>query len=453
MKTVQPAPEKDVFCFFDDCLVGGNDVETVKFIIAHIKGATGGTLAGDSDYVSVMGETGPYHDIDMYLNIKALIKKYSAEDKKGEFSKGMSNLGFDAVTGLGCSLGIETGGGNEISGKMFLKATGTKRGVLKMLEMRTEAVKFPRFIPASACSVGLLNVDIKRAYDEFLSTVFGFEPTAAMAFQQPIVEAGAEGEPAVMVRGDIIEYLGSQIVFAQNIKKPFTAGAEPTENLIAVAISNRGALEKSLSRVHKKLMAPNNPEPTRELLGHTIYLMSPAGYPVLGDEGVQEDALTGNPGMTGAMESQGKSSIPAVSRLAFTVTDTHLIFGQEAAVERAIRTIGGAESEPVSSAEWFNSARAAAPSTAGLASFENTAATCELLWWMLKESARTKRVNTGIGPAAVLSEPDIREVADFSLLPEFETVRKYFGCSASYGVTRPDGIIVEFKYINPRRKD
>ena len=58
----------------------------------------------------------------------------------------------------------------------------------------------------------------------------------------------------------------------------------------------------------------------------------------------------------------------------------------------------------------------------------------------------------GMGPAAVLSEPDIREVADFGLLPAYETVRKYFGCTATYGVTRPDGILIELKYINPRKE-
>ena len=37
---------------------------------------------------------------------------------------------------------------------------------------------------------------------------------------------------------------------------------------------------------------------------------------------------------------------------------------------------------------------------------------------------------------------------DFSLLPEFDKVRKYFGVSASYGVSRPDGFYFEFKHID-----
>jgi hypothetical protein len=42
------------------------------------------------------------------------------------------------------------------------------------------------------------------------------------------------------------------------------------------------------------------------------------------------------------------------------------------------------------------------------------------------------------------------DLVDFSLLPEFDTVKKYFGLSASYGISRQDGFFFEFKYINPK---
>jgi hypothetical protein len=38
---------------------------------------------------------------------------------------------------------------------------------------------------------------------------------------------------------------------------------------------------------------------------------------------------------------------------------------------------------------------------------------------------------------------------DFSLLPEFDAVKKYFGLSAFYGISRQDGFFFEFKYLNP----
>jgi len=415
--TLTTAPlEKTTYCFIDDCLVAGSDVETVKFAVARIKGAPGGAaLAADNDYVATMGAVGPYHDVDLYVNWKELLKRTADEDQKL-----LSNLGLDGVSGLGCSLGF--GADGSPCGKVFLKTVGLRKGVLKILETRTEAIRAPTFVPASAYSVSVLNVDVKRAYDELVSIINCIDPNEAMSLQRPLVEAGAEGEPAVALRPDIIEHLGSEIVISQTINRPFSTDVTPTETLIAVSVSNRSALEKSLSR----LMGPNDPQTTRELLGHKIYLLGPSGVPFFG----------------------GSS---ASGRMAFTVTETHLILGQESAVERAIRTLGGAESERVGSAEWFAAAKSAVPSAAGLVCLEDDAASGELLWWMLKESAKTRRASMGIGPAAaVLASADLWQSADFSLLPEFGAVRKYFGCSAFYGVSRADGLLFEFKYVNSR---
>jgi hypothetical protein len=436
-----PSSTKDVYCFVGDCLITASDAEAVKFIVSQVRGAGASSLAGDTDYIATMGAVGPYHDVDIYVNFKRMIKQMTDGDTTGESQKEMANLGLDGVGGLGFSLGVAPDAESSVRGKMFLRTTGTRKGVLKMLEMRSEPVRVPRFVPASACSVSFLNVDIKRAYDELCSIIYGFEPTAALMLQQPIPGTGSDSDPGISIRPDIIEYLGSEIIIAQSVNKPFSKDKEPTEIYVAVGVTNRAALEKSLSLIHKRLMAPNNPEPTRELLGYTLYLMGPAGIPVMG-------------GSVPMVEAGPQRATPKGERLAFTITDTHLIFGREPAVELAIRTLGGAQSEPVSTAKWFNTAKAAVPSVVGSAGFEDNSASGELLWWMLKESAKTRRASMGMGPAAaVLAGPDAWDFADFTLLPEFGAVKKYFGLSAGYCISRPDGFFFEFKYLNPRSKD
>jgi hypothetical protein len=439
-KKTGPTSAKDVYCFVGDCLITASDAEAVKFVVSQIKGAGASSLSADTDYIATMGAVGPYHDVDIYVNFKRLIKWLTDEDATGESQKEIANLGLDGVGGFGFSLGVAPEADSSVRGKMFLRTTGTRKGVLKMLEMRSEPVHVPRFVPASACSVSFMNVDIKRAYDELCSIIYGFEPAAAMMLQQPIPGTGSESDPGITIRPDIIEYLGSEIIIAQSVNKPFSQDKEPTEIYIAVGVNNRAALEKSLSLIHKRLISPNNPEPTRELLGYTLYLMGPAGIPVLGGSVPMVEA--------------GPRAVPKGERLAFTITDTHLIFGQEPAVERAIRTLGGAESEPVSSAKWFNIAKAAVPSVVGSAGFEDNSASGELLWWMLKDSGKSRRADIAMGPAAaVLAGPDAWDFADFSLLPEFGAVKKYFGLSAGYGISRPDGFFFEFKYLNPQSKD
>ena len=139
------------------------------------------------------------------------------------------------------------------------------------------------------------------------------------------------------------------------------------------------------------------------------------------------------------------SPVPLVqpTSLAFTVTDTHLIFGTESGVEQAVRTlsIGGASS--LTSAEWFTKAKSAVPSAAGLACLEDVAASTEFLWDTIKQSGK----NTSAGGDLVLSQT-VLDIMDFSLLPPFESVRKYFGLWVFYGSSRPDGFFFEFKHLD-----
>jgi hypothetical protein len=441
MKTIPAGFAKNCYCTLDDCLIVANDVDTAKFAIAHIKGAADSTLADNADYVSAIVDTGPEHDIDLFLNFRQLLTQVNAADKTGQSRMEMANLGFDNLVSLGCSLGVNTGGDNSILGKAVLKTAGARRGILKMLETRSEPVKPPRFIPASTNSITILNLDIKRAFDEFCSIMYGFSPAAAAAMQQPLVDADNQGQAPVTLKTDIIEYLGSQIVLSQSINKPFSVSSIPTETLIAVSINNRAPLEKSLSLVHKRFMVPLNPQPTRELLGHTIYLMGPLGFPTASGAAPLGSSPTGP-----------RSQAPLV-RTAFTITDTHLLIGPEPAVERAIRTLTDAVADPVASAEWFARAKSAVPSVVGLACLEDTCASVELMWWMLKEGSQRQHANIGLGSSAtLLAEPDLWQSADFTLLPDYSAMKKYFGSFVLFGSSKPDGFQLEFKYLNPRPK-
>ena len=210
----------------------------------------------------------------------------------------------------------------------------------------------------------------------------------------------------------------------------------PTESLVALAVNNRNALEKSLSLLHSKVIAPNNPDARRELLGYTIYLVSLQAFPFFG------------PGMT-PMQGPAEPSIPPMPTLAFTITDTHLIFGLEPTVEQAIRTLSSTGAASVASTKWFTSTKSAIPSVVGLAGLEDNAASGELFWWMVKEGSKAKASNISTGSAPFKFGPQkFGELVDFNLLPEFDAVRKYFGLSAFYGISRPDGFFFEFKNID-----
>ncbi len=443
-KTIMIAkPSMLIYCFIDDCLIFSEDIDVLKFVIAHIKGAGGPTLADDADYTAAVAALGPYHDIDFYVNIKQIIKTILAKDTAGKARTTIGNLGLDNVTAFGCSVGFGRRPGTSCCGKALLKINGAKKGICKMLEPESTVLGAPRFVPVSVYSMTFLNLNIKKAYDELYNILYTVSPMTAVLMHTPLLPPSPDGQPGLQLKGDVIDHLGSQIVFAQSINKPFsnTGTQPPTESLVALAVVNHRALEKSLSLLHSKVIAQNNPDARRELLGHTIYLVSLQTLPFF------------SPGLT-PMQSPADSGVPQMPKLAFTVTNTHLIFGVESTVERAIRTLSSTTAASVGSAKWFTLAKSAIPSVVGLAGLEDNAASAEFFWWMMKKADKTRPLTVSPGTASLkFGQQGFGELVKPALLPPFDTVRKYFGLSAFYGVSRPDGFFFEFNYLNPPGSD
>jgi hypothetical protein len=425
------------YCFIDDCLLASPDPEILKFAIARLKGSDGAALADDADYSAGFTAAGPYHDIDFFVNIKQFIKMAIADDSSGETKKYIGSFGLDNVRSLSGSLGFARLSGGATVGKALLKIDGDKKGVCKMLDLRSASIQAPAFIPSSAYSVSVFNLDIKAAYDELVKIVGAISPAAASVFYTPLVSPSEEGGPSIELKKDIVNYLGSQIVSAEWSLKSSPEKIAESEGVVAVAISNRSILEKNLALLHDRFIARNQPDAKRDLLGHTIYvidLFSSVGFHL------QDNSL---------IEANAEQNISQIPKMAFTVTDTHLIVGSEPAVETAIRLIGNPGSASIGSEQWFSTAKSAIPSAVGVAGFSNITGLWEKLWQVLRQGTDSQREEIMSGPLgtqAIL--PPLSEGAPFfKLLPAFEAVRKYFGLTAFYGISRPDGFYFELQYI------
>ena len=431
------------YLFFEDYLIASDDTELIKFVIAHTKSSNAPTLVDDPDYNSTIQAVGPYHDVDFYINIKQIIKTILASDTSGNAQTVTTNLGLDNVTALGASIAVNRIPGSSLCSKSLLKIAGNKKGICKIMEPESSAIKVPAFIPSSACSIAFSNLNLKKTYDELYNIMYNFSPLYAALMHTPLLPPG---EPAMDLKSNIIEHLGSQIIIIQNINKPFSKSSSPTESLLAVATNNSQALEGSISLLHDKIIAKNNPDTKRRFLGHTVYLIDISGRDLFQPQTTPEQ----NPIDSGS---------PRIPKLALTITDTHLIVGLESTVEQAIRTLSGTDTVSVASKKWFRNATSFLPSTVGCASMENNIASGELLWCMLKQASQPLW-GQGISGTAIAGSPsinlspkEISELVNPALLPEFDAVRKYFGSSVSYAISRPDGLFFELKYINPKIAD
>jgi hypothetical protein len=420
------------YCFIDDCFISGLRLEGLKFVIAQLRGSASPTLADDADYSATMRAVGSDNSLSLYVNIKQMIKMAIAEDSQGRTQASLTNLGLDNVRSFGASVELGTEPQRPYVVKGLLKINGSKKGLCKILEAESATLRIPKFIPSEVYRLNVINLDVKKVYSELSSVLMVFGPMFAAPLYNPLVPASPDGQPAVMLKEDVIDHLAAQIIVAQSLKKPFSENQFPAEYLVALATTNRTALEKSLATWHSKKIAPDDPEAKRQLLGHTLYLIKTAGLRFFREDGVQPLANG---------ESETAVAIPT---LAFTVTDTHLICGTESSVEKAIRTLRTGES--ILDARWFNRAKAALPAKTSMVSLEDTRATVEFLWWLLKQSRKSPGAAALAAPAAgyIFSDFDL----DFPLLPEYEKVSRYFGLTASYVISRDDGFYIELAGID-----
>lgn len=442
IKTVERAPLTVSYCFLGDVLIAGTDVniEALKFVLAHVQGVRANALADSADYVGTIKSLGTDRDIELYLNTKQLIQTSIDADSSGKTRTMMTNLGFGNVGGFGFSIGFARKAGTFCNGVGFLKVAGPKRGVLKILEPVLARINPPRFISGSACSLSFLHLNIKTAYDELLKLLSSINPMLAAPFMVPLVPPGADGQGGLELKRDVIEYLAPEIIIAQGIKKDPQA-AVPVGTIVSVAVTDRKALEKSLFTLHSKLIAPSAPDARRELLkhllGHTIYTLK-----------LSLPSLPG-PGRI-PMQQAAPGADFQMPQIAFTVTDTHLIVGSESSVEQAIRRLSELAAPTIEQAAWFRAVKSAIPAVVGFAGLTDSAAYNEFIWRQLKAGAAASSASSTLGPGPFPMVPQgLGRLVDFSLLPEFETVRKYFGLSASYGISRADGFYFEFKHISP----
>jgi len=444
------------FCFIEDCLIVAVDMDVLKYVIAHIKGASSPSLADDADYSSTMRAVKLQNSeqIDCYVNIKQIIKTAINADTKGKTKTMIDNLGLDNVTSFGMAIvpsALSTASAGSSFGKAFLKIKGQKKGITKMLEVESAPLRTPRFIPKSVYSVSFMNLNIKNAYSEFGNILSKLAPQFAALMYMPLIPVGPQGEPPMQIKAGIVDHLGSQIIIAQSINDSISLGdiTGPETSLIGVAIENRGALEKSLSLLHGKMLAANNPDASRQFLGHTIYLLDFQGFmPGL------------MPGAGRPMQNPSRGQMPKMPKYAFTVTDTHLIFSKEFSVEQALRTLNSTGNVSVDSERWFNIAKSSIPSRVGLVTLQNDKVSGKYIWSEMRNMSKQMKnkgsgIDMGVGGRAGSVVPKMMfaqgalDLFDFGLLPEFDAVKKYFGLSALYGISKSDGFVFEYKYLNP----
>jgi hypothetical protein len=429
-------PAELVIGQFESLLVVGTSVKAVEPVAAHLSGSLLPALNEDAIFAG--DRQSQFNDAPLYygwLNAKALTSvltrtPQAAPNPDAPRARPQPQLGLilDAL-GLAGVKSVsfayrETRDGALVNFFVAAPQAGRK-GLLKILTIEHATAVPQAFVPADAIKFWRGRLDAQESWAALQKTLDGFSPMATASLNAAIDMANANAkktDPDFDLRKNLIDNLGDDFIGYQKAPTGTSAAdlnSAPAIYLIGVQRGDKAAtavkdlFALSLTRRQKL------PDP-RDYQGHKIYTVPLPGARATG----------------AAARSVFVSSTSGYVALS---TDLPIL-------EEYLRS-GAKPPRPLNGAPGLiDAAQHVGGVGGGLFGYDNQSETMRFVFKMLKSQPADSGAG-GVNALAALPRA-VHDWLDFSLLPDYDQVSKYFGISVYAGTTTVDGF--SFKAFAPR---
>jgi hypothetical protein len=413
-------PGEIYFAQFETLLLAGNSAKVVEPVVAHLTGGSVPAIADNANFAA--DKLSQFRDHPQYFawfNGKAFIDLVSqtpagSEEETatplGGFSpaKTLAALGFNGLKSVSVAL-HETREGSSMTIHVTAPEA-TRTGLLKILGLPPRDASVPPFVPADAVKFTRVRLDGKQTWAELQKMISALTPNGQAGLNAVINIANSLGQqknPGFDIRNDLFGNLNDDVITYQ---KAAASGTEldPPAPLYLVAVANPDAMIAAITTI----AAMSNPQadatPAREFLGHKIRTI--ALSPVRTAAGMQ----------TRAVHAASSGGYVALSL-------------DESMVEEFLRSAGGQGKSLRDNAGLQAALLHLGGAGGGLFGYENQRETMRATFKALHNTAAADN-------ALKVFPPAVREWLDFSLLPAYDTVSKYFYVSTFAGSANSEGL-------------
>jgi hypothetical protein len=433
---VEPKPAKPVdiyFTQFKSLLIAGNSVNAVEPVVAHLTGGSVPALADDPTFAA--DKLAQFRDAPTYygwFNTKAFftLLSQSPDDSDNQnaspFAPKFSAAKILGVTGLGglksASLALhESHEGSLLT--VHLDAQDSARsGLLKILALPAKDASPPAFVPDDAVKFSRVRLDGKQTWAELQKIIAAISPGGLASVNSVIDLANSSAQqkdPSFDLRNNLFGNLGDDIVSYQ--KSPVggsLADLARQPALTLLAVSNPDQVIQAVKVIASMIASQDSATPPRDFLGHKIY------------------SIALRPQHT------ADGTVVAVPPILVSASSGYVAFSLDPGIlEEYLRSADG-KTKPLSQLTGLADAEQHIGGTGGgLFGYQNQLEAMRVFFKLMKNSG-------GVDPAMRMVPPAFRDWMDFTLLPDFDQVSKYFYISVYGGNTTDDGI--NFKVFTPR---
>lgn len=429
-------------------LLIGESPKVLEKVLARLGGASGG-IDELPEFERARTTVGRDAHAFAWVNVKAFTGMFAKMPlaQQGENPLGVAPakildaIGLASVEGLALAARA-TAEGTHV--EVFVQSPQAKRkGLLAIFTPEAmDAGPMPAIGPDTT-KFTRIRIDAQKAFTTVERILTDLNPQLAGMATIMLENLGTDKDPNFNLRKQLFGNLGADFVTVQKAPRGTAlADLKSPPVLYLIGSPNPEALLQALRTISPL------PPTEREFLGRKVY-----SFPLI-------------PGLGAAQGQKGQFSISTGGGYLVVSTDTAMLEdhlrGGEGRGNRIARRVGAPGEDPVRGGEGRGKSLADVPGLAeaakkiggyntGWFTYDNQTETLRQLFETLKKDPQA--VEQLLAPpvptpgANLAALKPLQEIADFSLLPEFSAVAKYFGFSIQTTAGTPDGI--SFKSFLP----
>jgi hypothetical protein len=425
------------FTLYKSVFVAGNSVGSLGTVIAHLTGGDVPSLADDATFAA--DRLGQFRDSPTYYawfntgKFLGLLSQSSGDDDSSPSAFGstasipkiMSAIGLDGLKSAGLAL-RESREGSMMT--VHLDAPESSRmGLLNILALPMKDANPPAFIPADAIKFSRIRLDGKQTWAQMQKIIAAFSPNG-LSYLNSIIDlantSAQQKDPGFDLRNNLFGNLGDDLVSYQKapVGNSIAALANPPE-ITLLAVSNPDQVIQAINVIASMVASQESATPPRDFLGHKIYSIATRS------------------------SHAADGTVVTAPPLLVSSSGGYVAFSADAGImEEYLRSADG-KTRPLSSLPGLADAESQiGGANGGMFGYQNQRENMRSSFKLLQNAA-------GSNAQMRMLPPALRDWMDFSLLPDFDQVAKYFYISVYNEHTTGDGINLEIFTPRPPQLD
>jgi hypothetical protein len=410
---------------YQSLLIAGSSVKAVASVAAHLAGGANPALKDNAEFAA--DQLSQFHDQPLYygwFNAKTFFSVLSEApfpQDSGSFRMPWDKIllasGFNGLKSVTFTY-REHHDGAQI--ELYARAPeSTRQGLLKIVAAASKDSSPPPFVPADAVKFWRWRVDGQKSWTELRKALMAVSPQALTTVDTIIQTANLNAQqqdPNFDIRHNLIGNLGDDWMSFEKAPSGNTLDAVNSAPWLFLFAANNADQAALAIKTVAGMSSQDSPPKTRDFLGRKIYTI----------------ALPGGRGPAHSLYCAASGGYVAVSM------DVSLM-------ENYLRSDNG-KTKPLSAKPGLlDAAQRVGGMGNGLFGYQNQHELARELFLALKSDPSLNPLSSLPGGSQA---NNLRDMMNFTLLPDYGQVEKYFNFSVYGGSATSDGL--DIKFFTPR---